>query len=95
MELQQWATNLLHLYPGENTYYLDYYGTNLPSGLKQVKGYYHWVQLGSGDGNERWVIIFGGTRGEPSIFVGPPTFVYTNLGAEMWKPGIYFVPPHE
>ncbi len=95
VELQQWATNLLSRYPDENTYYLDYYGTNLPPGLKRVRGYYHWVRIGGGDELERRIVIFGGTRSEPYLLVGSPTFVITNAGAILWKPGIYFMKPQE
>jgi hypothetical protein len=93
MELQQWATNLLAGYPGESSYYVDYYGTNLPPGLKKVRGYYHWVRIGAGDELEPRIVIFGGTRTEPYLLVGSPTFVITNSGAILWKPGIYFVKP--
>jgi len=92
-ELQEWATNLLARYPGDNVYYLDYHGTNLPLGLKSVKGYYHWVRIGSGDDLEPRVVIFGGTRAEPYLLVGSPSFVITNSAAILWKPGIYFVKP--
>jgi hypothetical protein len=92
-ELQQWACELLARHPGENVYYMDYYGTNLPAGLKKVSGFYHWVRIGTGDEFERRVVVFGGTRVEPYLLVGSPTFVYTNAGAVLWKPGIYFVTP--
>ncbi|MEO6036624.1 MAG: hypothetical protein ABIQ35_15345 [Verrucomicrobiota bacterium] len=83
-ELQQWATHLLAQFDN----YQDFNGTNMPPGLKKVKGFGHDVEIHKGwrQGN---VIVFGRTKDGPSLEVGPPTSVNTNFVP--WKPGIYFM----
>jgi hypothetical protein len=88
MELQQWATNLLD---HESSHYEDFYGTNLPAGLKKVWGYNHAVRIFDGK-NGRDVGIFCGGKSGPWLVVGPPSMpTPTNAYIIAWKPGIYFM----
>jgi hypothetical protein len=91
-ELQRWATNMLahYPYPGEKHFYYDFNGTNLPAGLKKVKGYNHAVIVWGGREPNVWV--FCGSKGGPFLAVGSPTFTpHYRLTMISWKPGIYFV----
>ena len=92
VELQRWATNLLAQYPnsglgvGQN-YYYDFNGTNLPTGLRNVKGYNHAVIVWESN-----VWVFCGGKDVPFLAVGSSAFTPKyGLRCDRWKPGVYFV----
>jgi hypothetical protein len=95
-ELQKWATNLLANHAGEYSFD-DSYDTNVPAGLKKVKGFdrimrvfperHDWL---SAERPKIW--IFCGTKGGPFLVVGPPALATpSNQNIIPWKPGMYFV----
>ena len=89
LELQQWATNLLAQHAGDLGGYQDFYGTNMPSGLKKVRAGYPSVQFHFGE-DEVW--IFGDRKGSPFLLVGAPSLsTPINQNIFPWKPGMYFV----
>jgi hypothetical protein len=95
-ELQQWATNLLAHHSGEYSFD-DSYDTNVPAGLKKVKGFDLIMRvfperhdLLGAESPEIW--IFCGTKGGPFLVVGSPTLATpSNQNIIPWKPGMYFV----
>jgi hypothetical protein len=94
IELQQWATNLLAQHSDGLRLYEDFDGTNLPSGLKRVKGFGQAVTIiPHGPGKEPDVCVFcGGPKGEPFLVVGPPSLGTPKSPSLIpWQPGIYFV----
>ncbi|MGA2540689.1 MAG: hypothetical protein ABSG78_03890 [Verrucomicrobiota bacterium] len=92
--LQQWATNLLARHAGEYSSQ-DFYGTNMPPGLKKVQGFGHDVQIFPGAENEAHLWLFAYRKGGPVLWVGSPAFATpTNANIIPWKPGMYFVWDH-
>lgn len=88
MELQNWATNLLAKHGGNLGVYQDFYGTNMPPGLRKVKVDYPNVQIFTP--GEVWV--YGSHKGSPFLVVGAPSLpTPTNQNIHPWKPGMYFV----
>ena len=81
VELQHWATNFLAHNPHD-----DFYGTNLPAGLKKVRGHGHSVRV---HGEEVW--IFCDSKAGPFLVAGSPTWDPTNRYIVPWKEGIFFV----
>src|SRR5437868_2998723 len=49
IKLQSWATDLLERFPPQHGFYLDLFGTNLPPGMADIKGYTHMVRLVMGE----------------------------------------------
>jgi len=94
VKLQEWATNLIKRFPPERGFYLDLFGTNLPPGAAEMKGYAHPVSIVVGEEKVPRVVLFG-SLGEPAILVGPPEFVSHGPETKLWKPGIYFRNPHQ
>src|ERR1017187_1376553 len=92
VQLQQWATNLLAQHPGG---YADNNPTNPPPGFDRVRGYWHGFRTGGGSTTSERCVLIGGGRTEPSLMVGSPTLRSTSPRAVPWKPGIYFLMPHE
>jgi hypothetical protein len=89
IELQQWAINLLAKHGGDLGGYQDFYGTNMPSGLRKVKAGYPNVRIW--ERNEVWV--FGDRKGSPFLVIAPSLPALTNHNENIfpWQPGIYFV----
>lgn len=87
-ELQQWATNLL----AQRRSYDDYSGTNLPSGLKKVKGFGRAVKVIPLNPSKPEVWIFCVGKDSPFLVVGSPSLATPNSPNIIpWKPGMYFV----
>ena len=93
-KLQEWATNLIRLHPPDRGFYLDLFGTNLPPGASEIKGYAHPVSIVMGNEKVPRVVLFG-ALGDPAILVGPADFVSQSPDTKLWKPGIYFRKPHQ
>jgi hypothetical protein len=91
--LQAWATSLIQHFPPERGFYLDLFGTNLPPGAAEMKGYAHPVSIVLGEEKVPRVVLFG-ALGDPAILVGPADFVSESPETKRWKPGIYFRKPH-
>ena len=87
IELQQWATALIAQHGGDVGGYQDYYGTNLPAGLRKVKAGHPNVTIWEG----RKVWLFGDAKGSPFLVISPVSATPTNQNIFPWKPGIYFV----
>jgi len=89
-ELQRWAANLLTAHGGDLGGYEDFYGSNAPPGLKNVKTRYPGVRIFRP--GEVWV--FADRKGAPFLVVGPSSLATpSNQNISPWKPGIYFVRP--
>jgi hypothetical protein len=93
-ELQRWATNLLSQHAGDISHYRDYDGTNLPSGLKRVRGFGHAVEVAAHSGQpepEVWIFCRG-PKGSPFMVVGPASLTTPKSpNIVPWTNGIYFV----
>ena len=89
-ELRQWAANLLAKHGNDLGGYQDFYGTNLPSGLRKVKAGYPSVRISQGE-NE--VTVFADRKGVPFLVITPSSLTHppTNQNFLPWQPGIYFV----
>jgi hypothetical protein len=89
-ELRQWATNLLARHGNDLGGYQDFYGTNLPSGLRKVKAGYPSVRISQGE-NE--VTVFADRKGAPFLVISPSSVILTppNDNIFPWQPDIYFV----
>jgi hypothetical protein len=87
IELQQWATSLLAKHGGELSGYQDFYGTNMPSGLRKVQAGYPNVRIWE----RREVWVFGDRKGSPFLVISPTSPTPTNQNIFPWQDGIYFV----
>jgi hypothetical protein len=87
--LQRWATELRGQLSGDD--YFDATGTNLPPGISDVLS---WRPSVYANPDSEAVIISWG-RGDPALFVGSPTYVFTNRPAEVWVPGVFLMKPTE
>jgi hypothetical protein len=89
-ELRQWAATLLAKHGNDLGGYSDFYGTNLPSGLRKVKADYPSVRISQGE-NE--VTVFADRKGAPFLVIAPLSTTHppTNQNFLQWQPGIYFV----
>ncbi len=89
-ELQRWAAKLLAAHGGDLGGYEDFYGSNVPSGLKSVTARYPGVRIF----NPGEVWVFADRKGAPFLVVEPSSLTTpTNQNISAWKPGIYFVRP--
>jgi hypothetical protein len=91
--LQEWATNFAQCHPYEQEFYADVRGTNLPPGILELSQGRPAVTNYKQNGETFFSLGWG--RGKPSLVIGSPTLAMTNSKAEMWKPGIYIVPPYD
>jgi hypothetical protein len=89
-ELRQWATNLLTRHGRDLGGYQDFYGTNMPAGLRKVKAGYPNVMIWA---EKNQVSVFGDRKGAPFLVISPSSVILTppNENIFPWQPDIYFV----
>jgi hypothetical protein len=87
--MQNWAVGLRAQLKEDD--YFDATGTNLPPGVADVLSWCPSVY--AAQDIEAVMISWG--RGDPAIFVGPPTYVFTNRPAQVWVPGVFLMKPTE
>jgi hypothetical protein len=93
--VQEWAANVLAQNPWSNHVgqVPGWYGTNLPPGASNlVEKYFYRPRV---EIYFDHVVVFGGGRGRPELWVGYTNFIYESDRAKMWKPGVYIVIPEE